>query len=221
MAKNVLPVDFQDDILSEDMDGRRKYQMITNADGTVSFVDVTEYTQVGSNFGQAQINATNEAVNESADKNKIIDTKADLMANTQAGMIAGASAVKAAVSELTENEIITVSPIPELKISNSKVEVRAGIALVNIQILCAGTTSVSLSNGKILATGFPKPSSGIAIVTHGIPWNNGFIGSDARTTPLRLCIDGSGKLCCFYPSDKEQITVGMPVNINCSYSVAD
>lgn len=102
MAKNVLPVDFQDDILTEDMDGRRRYQMITNADGTVSFVDVTEYTQVGSNFGQAQINATNEAVNESADKNKIIDTKADLMANTQAGMIAGASAVKAAVSELTE-----------------------------------------------------------------------------------------------------------------------
>ena len=102
MAKNVLPVDFQDDILSEDMDGRRKYQMITNADGTVSFVDVTEYTQVGSNFGQAQINATNEAVNESADKNKIIDTKADLMANTQAGMIAGAMAVKEAVSELNE-----------------------------------------------------------------------------------------------------------------------
>ena len=103
MAKNVLPVDFQDDILTEDMDGRRRYKMITNADGTVSFVDATEYTQVGNNFGQAQINATNEAVNESADKNKIIDTKADLMANTQDGMIAGALAVKAAVSELTEN----------------------------------------------------------------------------------------------------------------------
>lgn len=103
MAKNVLPVDFQDDILAEEMDGRRKYQMITNPDGTVSFVDVTEYTQVGSNFGQAQINATNEAVNESADKNKIIDSKADLMANTQAGMMAGAVAVKEAVTELTEN----------------------------------------------------------------------------------------------------------------------
>lgn len=103
MAKNVLPVDFQDDILSEDMNGRRKYQIITNADGTVSFVDVTEYTQVGSNFGQAQINATNAAVNESADKNKIIDDKDDLVANSQAGMIAGALAVKAIRDELNNN----------------------------------------------------------------------------------------------------------------------
>ena len=102
MAKNVLPVDFQDDILAESMNGRRKYQMITNSDGTVSFVDVTEYTQVGSNFGQAQVNATNEAVNESADKNKIIDDKDDLVANSQAGMIAGALAVKAIREELNQ-----------------------------------------------------------------------------------------------------------------------
>lgn len=105
MAKNVLPVDFQDDILAESMNGRRKYQMITNSDGTVSFVDVTEYTQVGSNFGQAQVNATNEAVNESADKNKIIDDKDDLVANSQAGMMAGALAVKAIREELTQNMI--------------------------------------------------------------------------------------------------------------------
>lgn len=103
MAKNVLPVDFQDDILAESMNGRRKYQMITNSDGTVSFVDVTEYTQVGSNFGQAQVNATNEAVNESADKNKIIDDKDDLVANSQAGMMAGALAVKAIREELNQN----------------------------------------------------------------------------------------------------------------------
>ena len=103
MAKNTLPEDFKDDILSESMNGRRRYQMISNADGTVSFVDVTEYSQVGSNFGQAQINATNVAVNESADKNKIIDSKEDLLANTQAGMMAGALAVKEIRSELNEN----------------------------------------------------------------------------------------------------------------------
>lgn len=113
MAKNVLPVDFQDDILAESMNGRRKYQMITNSDGTVSFVDVTEYTQVGSNFGQAQVNATNEAVNESADKNKIIDDKDDLVANSQAGMMAGALAVKAIREELNQKilkrKVISVS----------------------------------------------------------------------------------------------------------------
>lgn len=106
MAKNTLPEDFKDDILAESMNGRRRYQMISNADGTVSFVDVTEYSQVGSNFGQAQINATNVAVNESADKHKIIDSKEDLLANTQAGMMAGALAVKEIRSEL--NEKLTV-----------------------------------------------------------------------------------------------------------------
>lgn len=112
MAKNVLPVDFQDDILAESMNGRRKYQMITNSDGTVSFVDVTEYTQVGSNFGQAQVNATNEAVNESADKNKIIDDKDDLVANSQAGMMAGALAVKAIREELTQKiPGLTIKPL--------------------------------------------------------------------------------------------------------------
>lgn len=75
MAKNVLPVDFQDDILAESMNGRRKYQMITNSDGTVSFVDVTEYTQVGSNFGQAQVNATNEAVMRARTRIKSLTTK--------------------------------------------------------------------------------------------------------------------------------------------------
>ena len=37
--------------------------MINNSDGTVSLVDVTEYEQVGSVFGQAQINAICAAVN--------------------------------------------------------------------------------------------------------------------------------------------------------------
>lgn len=103
MAKNTLPVDFKDDVLNEQMGGRRKYRMINNPDGTVSFEDVTTYDQTGSNFGQAQINATNQAVNESADKATVIDEQADLMANTQEGMIAGALAVKELISEQNAN----------------------------------------------------------------------------------------------------------------------
>ena len=38
--------------------------MIQNDDGTVSFVDVTDYSQVGDSFGAVDINATNEKCNE-------------------------------------------------------------------------------------------------------------------------------------------------------------
>lgn len=103
MAKNTLPVDFKDDVLNEQMGGRRKYRMINNPDGTVSFDDVTTYDQVGSDFGQAQVNATNQAVNESVDQATVIDDQDDLMANTQERMVAGALAVKELIQQQNVN----------------------------------------------------------------------------------------------------------------------
>lgn len=101
MAKANLPVNFKDDILKENMNGKRRFNMIQNSDGTVSFEDVTDYTQVGSTFGAAQINATNEAVNNAADASKIIDSLDTIKANTQAGYMAGALAVKELNSNLS------------------------------------------------------------------------------------------------------------------------
>lgn len=94
MAKNVLKTDFKDDILSANMGGKRKYRMIQNNDGTVSFEDVTEYTQIGSNFGSKQVNETNLAVNNSVDKADVIDNLADIAANVTQGKVAGALAVR-------------------------------------------------------------------------------------------------------------------------------
>lgn len=105
MAKANLPVNFKDDILKENMNGKRRFNMIQNSDGTVSFEDVTDYTQVGSTFGAAQINATNEAVNNAADASKIIDSLETIKANTQSGYIAGALAVKKLSSNLMSNLI--------------------------------------------------------------------------------------------------------------------
>lgn len=55
-----LPVDFK----NADYDGLRKYRMINNDDGTVSFQDVTNYRVVGSQFGGEEINAINTAIND-------------------------------------------------------------------------------------------------------------------------------------------------------------
>lgn len=59
-----LKTDYQDDVLNTSSNTKRKYNMTTNADGTVSFEDMTVYTQEGDTFSAKDINATNEAVNE-------------------------------------------------------------------------------------------------------------------------------------------------------------
>ncbi len=124
MAKANLPVNFKDDILKENMNGKRRFKMIQNTDGTVSFEDVTDYKQVGSTFGAAQINATNEAVNNAADASKIMDDLETIKANTQSGYIAGALAVKALSSNLRK---IT-------KLNKSVGVTSAGVTSANIKI---------------------------------------------------------------------------------------
>lgn len=42
----------------------RKYQQISNGDGTISLKDVTSYQQEGNRFSASDINATNAKVNE-------------------------------------------------------------------------------------------------------------------------------------------------------------
>lgn len=94
MAKATLPINFKDDILNSSMGGKRRYNLIQNSDGTVSLEDVTTYTRMGSDFGAAQMNQTNQAVNQSCDKANVIETMDNIIANQASGMIAGAKAVK-------------------------------------------------------------------------------------------------------------------------------
>lgn len=58
-----LKTNYKDDVLDTTQNTKRKYQMIDNGDGTVSFEDVTEYLQQGDSFGANDINDTNEEVN--------------------------------------------------------------------------------------------------------------------------------------------------------------
>ena len=95
MPKQELPVNFKDDILASSMAGKRKYLITQNEDASYSLEDVTDYTQSGSNLGAKQINEICQAINDSADKSRIIDNLDDIVANKTPGMIAGAQAVAA------------------------------------------------------------------------------------------------------------------------------
>lgn len=59
-----LKTNYVDDILDTSINTQRRYNKINNADGTVSLEDVTVYSQSGDNFGAADINKTNEEVNQ-------------------------------------------------------------------------------------------------------------------------------------------------------------
>ena len=102
-----LLTNFKDDILAESMEGRRRYQMITNEDGTVSFVDVTEYEQVGSEFGQAEINVIHRAINNKLDSGEVIDP----LAAEEAGFAADAKLTGDALREVSAKMDKTDTPI--------------------------------------------------------------------------------------------------------------
>lgn len=57
-----LSTNFKDDVISDG--GLRRYNMIQNSDGTVSFEDVTDYSQVGSSYGAKEVNEERSAINE-------------------------------------------------------------------------------------------------------------------------------------------------------------
>lgn len=55
-----LRTDYKDDLLDTSVNTQRKYNVVNNDDGTVSFVDATVYTQNGDTFGASDINAVNQ-----------------------------------------------------------------------------------------------------------------------------------------------------------------
>lgn len=59
-----LKTNYQDDVLDTSVNERRKYNMITNDDGTISLEDATVYSQEGDSFSAQDINNTNKRINE-------------------------------------------------------------------------------------------------------------------------------------------------------------
>lgn len=68
MAITKLKTNFQDDIINTEVNDRRRYNLINNSDGTISLEDVTVYEQIGSNYGEKEINNANDTVNQLIEK---------------------------------------------------------------------------------------------------------------------------------------------------------
>ena len=98
-----LNTDFKDDILSEKMNGKRRVKLIPQEDGTYIIEDVTEYTQIGSSYGQKEINLLNSTVNGKLDSEKVIDDLGTALAVTEEGVPVGCKAISALNSNLADS----------------------------------------------------------------------------------------------------------------------
>lgn len=160
MAKATLPTNYQDDILKSNMNGKRRYTITDNSDGTKTLEDATQYDKVGSNFGAADINKTNTAVNAAADASKIIDNVNDIKANTQDGYMMGALAGKQLIQDLQElKEGI-------MKIATKTVTVTTGNGGSTYQNEI-DLNDMGLDISKIIACYFEPSNAGISLTSTG------------------------------------------------------
>lgn len=139
-----LKTNYKDDIY----DGNRKYQQISNSDGTISLVDQTVYTQEGDSFKAEDINATNAAVN------RLYDAKTATL--TAGGWTSSAPySQTATVPGIKETDRPEISCIDDLSSKASKKARRKEWGKVD---------RIVTSNGQITAyCNFDKPALDLPI----------------------------------------------------------
>lgn len=156
-----LKTDYKDDVLDTEVNELRKYQMIQNEDGTVSFVDVTEYAQVGDSFGSDILNQIVAKITTD-----VIDALADVLTNTEGGVLVGANAVKE-LKDTLQNAI-------DAKVTNSFTPNRAVYVDANGNLVASGTvTSTELGylggvTSNIQAQLNNRPTTGSEPDFHGV-----------------------------------------------------
>lgn len=195
-----LRTDFKDDILAETMEGRRRYQIIQNEDGTVSFADVTEYEQTGSDLGQAEINAIILAI---IDLQNTQPETVDPMTATEAGFAADAKLTGTVLNELKTK----MSSFEKAKstIAGSALGKALGLAastaLATVASKIAGvvnrgawTGSTTAYNGKVtIPAGYHNGSGYVqASITNRGAWTGSITTANGKVTIPAGYHNGSG-----------------------------
>lgn len=150
MAITKLPVNFKDDVIDTSVSDRRRYNLITNSDGTISLEDVTTYEQIGSNFGAIEVNKTNGTVNDLIDNVTEEKQNIDVIKDREFILI------NQAVLEFS-NKIATISDARITENSLADVYFTGD----TIQTAEEADISVETENGKVVLTASKQPDSGI------------------------------------------------------------
>lgn len=133
---DLLRTDYKDDILNTEVNTQRKYRMVENGDGTVSFEDVTAYAQVGDNFGSADINKTNLAIDE---LNNALESAFGLSYRILNGTVAVNTTDNAGIGGY--KGVLALSNFSEILVSNNYETTDTVIAYIPISCVNASNNS--------------------------------------------------------------------------------
>lgn len=143
-----LRSDFKDSVL-KDTTGNKKYKMITNSDNTVSFVDVTEYSQEGSNYGAKEVNEEREAINSViVPKTKAVGSGCYI---TEAGAVTWFRVVLKMRTEVPEGReyLLGIVPAPMFEVSR-KIYIDNNFGFI-FDIVSNGQATITPFGGDITA----------------------------------------------------------------------
>ena len=137
--------EYKDDILNTEKNTRRRYRMISNGDGTVSFEDVTSYLQNGDAFGAANVNEIVDVINSLATGTDFLKFR-----TTQVYV----STFKS--SDLLE-DFVTFDDVPDRSMvfvqlcsggaSNVVTEISTGVSVQNNQVKISVRSNGAFKNG--------------------------------------------------------------------------
>ena len=116
-----LRTDFKDSVL-KDTTGNKKYKMTNNSDNTVSFTDVTEYSQEGSPYGAKEVNEEREAINSViVPKTRTVESRGDLTCYiTEVGAVTWLRIfgnIRTEIPKGKEYILFYVTPVPMFNVS--------------------------------------------------------------------------------------------------------
>lgn len=115
-----LRTDFKDSVL-KDTTGNKKYKMTNNSDNTVSFTDVTEYSQEGSTYGAKEVNEEREAINSViVPKTRTVEGGGDLTCHiTEVGAVTWLEVTHKMTTEIPEGYeyLLGIVPAPMFEVS--------------------------------------------------------------------------------------------------------
>ena len=160
MAWTNLPTDYKDAVWN----GNRKYRQINNSDGTVSFEDVTEYSQKeNSFFGAAEANQMNAAMNELAENIESVKENA-----TKAGTFAATASDKATAAANSASAAASFKSAAATSATNAANSARTATE----KATAAGNAKTEAANSATAAANSATEAQESAALTAALLYNN-------------------------------------------------